>query len=197
MKRYHVKLSFLEPILGTAPKDKEVYATYIASKDLSREELGEELETVAEVEEKGWTGFHEREGKPFLFNYMIKGFFKDACGALRRCPGMESKKLTAYRKVIDTLVFIRPREIPLMLPDGMEMGILERPLRAQTAQGERIALARSDTCPAGTTIEFDVLVQGAVSPDLLNEWFDYGQWRGLGQWRNADWGSFTYELTEL
>ena len=197
MNTYGIKLTFTERILGTVPKDKEVYAAYIATRiALDDEVVAAELATVESVEEKGWTGFHQNGKGAFLYDYMIKGFFKDACGMLRRVPGTGSKKLTAYKKVIDGLVFVEPREIVLTLPEGAETSVLERPLRAQTAQGERVALARSDTCPAGTSIEFKVLVLGGVSEKLLLEWLEYGQLRGLGQWRNAGYGQFTYEMTK-
>ncbi len=116
---------------------------------------------------------------------------------LRRASGTRSSKVTAYKKVIDGLVFVTPRKIPLVLPEGAEMGVLERPLRAQTARGERVALARSDTCPPGTTLEFTVTVLGKVTKVLLSEWLDYGALRGLGQWRNGGYGRFEYELTKL
>lgn len=195
MDKYKVTLTFTEPILGTVPKDPEVYAAYIATHEaLTNEQVAEELATVQNVEEKGWTGFHTLpDGTPILYDYVIKGFFKDACGMLRRATGTGSSKLPAYKKVVDGLVFVSPRQIPLNI-NGGEMGILERPLRAQTAQGERVCLARSDTCPVGTTITFDVLVVGTVGKKLLEEWLIYGALRGLGQWRNGGWGKFTYEL---
>lgn len=196
MDKYSIKLTLTEPILGTVTKDPEVYAAYIAGKAaLTDEQLAEELATVEKVEEKGWTGFHTLDGQPILYDYVIKGFFKDACGMLRRASGTKSKALTAYRKVIDGLVFVYPRQI-LLDTHGEELGVLERPLRAQTAQGERVALARSDTCPIGTTLEFTLEILGGVSQVLLKEWLDYGKRRGLGQWRNASWGRFSYELTK-
>lgn len=195
---YEVKLTFREPILGATPKDPEIYKGYIATKAaLTDEQIAEELKTVEKVEEKGWTGFHMIGDQPILLNYCLKGFFKDACGMLRRVPGSQSKGLKAYKKVIDGLVFVKPREIPLVLPEGETMGVLERPLRAQTAQGERVTLARSDTCPVGTTMEFTVEVLGGVSEALLREWFEYGERRGLSQWRNAEFGSFEYVMTHV
>ena len=197
MDKYEVTLTFTEPILGTVPKDAEVYASFVAGRAaLDDAAMAEELETVEHVEEKGWTGFHMLDGVPILYDYVIKGFLKDACGMLRRASGTRSAKLQAYKKVIDGLVFVEPRRIPLDL-NGGTMGVLERPLRAQTAQGERVALARSDTCPAGTTLLFTILVVGKVPMTLLEEWFDYGRLRGLGQWRNASYGRFTYELEKL
>lgn len=199
MPRYHVKLTFTEPLLGTVPKDPSVYASYIASQspDLDAT-LDEELATVPEgatKEEKGWTGFHTEDGKPFLYNYCPKGFFKDACSMLSRVPGTQSKKLTAFRKCIDGLLFVTPRKIEIHLSGPLTP--LERPLRAQTAQGERVALARSDTAPIGSYIEFDVQILGAITEDMLREWFDYGANRGLGQWRNASYGSFLAEVVKV
>ena len=198
MDTYKLTLELTEPILGTVPKNKDVYRDFVAGKaaDLGDEELAEELATVEHVEESGWTGFHTDEDGPFLYDYVLKGFFKDACSMLRRVPGTKSKALTAYRKIIDGLIFPKPRKIHMALPDGEGLGVLERPLRAQTAQGERVALARSDTAPAGTRIAFDLLIVGSVDLAALTEWLDYGAIRGLGQWRNAGYGTFTYQIEE-
>lgn len=196
MDKYRVTLTLTEEILGTVPKDKDIYAGYVADKAaLNDEELAQELETVEEIEEKGWTGFHMVDSKPILYDYVIKGFFKDACGMLRRATGTRSSKLQAYKKVIDGLVFIFPRQISIVV--NGEMGVNERPLRASTAQGERVALARSDTCPAGSTLTFQIQILGGVPQTLLKEWLDYGELRGLGQWRNAGFGRFSYELEKL
>lgn len=195
MDKYTVTLTFTESVLGTIPKDPEVYAAYIAGvAALTDEALAEELETVEAVEEKGWTGFHMDDGTPVLYDYVVKGFFKSACYQMRSVTGSHSSKLTAYKKRIDGLVFPYPRRIPLVLPEGEKMGINERPLRASTAQGDRVALARSDTCPPGTTMAFTLEILGAISESLLREWLDYGRYMGLGQWRSGGWGRFTYEL---
>lgn len=195
MNKYSVVLTLTQPMLGTTPKDPEIYEGYVAGKAaLDDEDLAAELATVEHVEEKGWTGFHMLDGAPILYDYVIKGFFKDACSMLRRVKGTESARLTAHKKVIDGLVFISPRQMKFCLSGDMD--VLERPLRASTAQGERIALVRSDTCPVGTTLEFELTVLGGISEKVLREWFDYGALRGLGQWRNAGWGTFTYELVK-
>ena len=198
MDKYEVTLTFTEPLLGTIPKDPDVYAGYIQSKAaaLGDEQAAEELETVEHIEEKGWTGFHTLNGDLLMYDYVVRGFLKSACGSLRRVTGTRSSKLSAYKKVIDGLVFVEPRRIVLDL-HGEEMGILERPLRAQTAQGERVTLARSDTCPPGTTMTFTLLVLGVVKKPLLEEWLDYGRLSGLGQWRSGSYGRFTYEIKEV
>lgn len=187
-----IRITFTEPLLGTVPKDRNVYASYIASKSPNASEtLEQELASVPEnAEESGWTGFHTNESGPFLYDYVLKGFFKDACSMLARAEGTESKKLRAFKKVIDGLVFVGPRHVPLTLSGPLTL--LERPLRAQTAQGERVALSRSDAAPAGSYIECEITVLGSVSEVLLSEWLDYGALRGLGQWRNASYGRFTW-----
>lgn len=101
------------------------------------------------------TIFHKYEdGKPFVYDYQVKGMFKDSCGMLRKVKGSESSKIKAYKKEIDGLIFVKERKIPLIF-DG-DMGTCQRPLRANTPQGERISLACSETVPVGTTMEFTV-----------------------------------------
>jgi hypothetical protein len=193
---YTVTITFTEPLLGTAPLDKEVYSTYIAEKRVENGESfpHDEVDTIQE--DKGKTGFHRNaEGNPILYDYVIKGFFKDTCGMLTRVDGTQSKKIKAYRKIIDGLVFIFPRQIPLVLAG--DITTLERPLRAATAQGERVALAHSEQIAVGSSLTFTLdILDGKVIPlELLEEWFNYGKYRGLGQWRNASYGRFTYTLS--
>ena len=195
MKTVRVRLTFTEELLGTASANPDIYSEFIASKGPSPDEEVAALPDVEEEIEKSTTVFPRMaDDTPFVYDYQIKGLFKDACGMLRRADDMQSKKLTAYKKVIDGLVFVTPRQIPLVLSGPL--GICERPLRAQTAQGERIALARSESAPAGTTVEFEVTLLRADLEDQLDEWLDYGKFRGLGQWRNSGKGAFDYvELT--
>ena len=113
---------------------------------------------------------------------------------LRRVKATRSEKLPAYKKVIDGLVFVTPRQIGLILPEGRELDICERPLRSNGPQGERVSLARSEEAPAGTVIEFEVNYLQDDLERTVREWLDYGQLRGLGQWRNSGKGNFTYEV---
>ena len=111
---------------------------------------------------------------------------------LARVKGTKSSGIKAYKKIIDGLIFPEPRMIPLTLAG--EIGNCQRPLRAQTAQGERVSLANSEELPAGTTAEFSVLLLDGGHESLILEWLDYGRLRGIGQWRNSGKGRFTYEL---
>lgn len=195
METYRIVLTFTEPLLGTVPLNKQLYGDYISDGGPSPEAVEEEIMTIEEATEKGTTGFHRLDGAPAIYDYAVKGFFKDACGMLRRVKGAQSAKVTAYKKIIDGLVFVKPRLIPLTLVG--ELGILERPLRAQTAQGERVALARSEMVAAGSSMAFTVKVLDGVAEALLREWLDYGELRGLGQWRNGGYGAFTYSLEQV
>lgn len=97
---------------------------------------------------------------------------------------------------IDGTVFVEQRKIPFKLPDGAECGRCERPLRASSASGERVALAASETVPAGTVLEFSVLVMNPKDAETVREWLDYGRLRGLFQWRNSGKGRFEWEEVE-
>ena len=110
---------------------------------------------------------------------------------LRKVKGTKSEKIKAYKKQIDGLIFIKERKIPLEF-EG-EMGTCQRPLRGQTAQGERIALACSETVPAGATCEFTVICFCESDEALVKEWLDYGQYHGMLQWRNSGKGRFIWE----
>ena len=197
-----VTLTFTEELLGTCPGKSDLVADYIASKagvDKVQEELdaaadGAELSEVVDEQTQDSTTIFPKmpDGKPFIYDYQVKGFFKDACGMLRRCKGMKSEKLLAYKKCIDGLVFVSPRQILLQLPDNSSLGVCERPLRAQTPKGDRVCLARSETAPAGTVIEFTIDIMKDAVIGCVDEWLDYGRLRGLGQWRNSGKGKFTF-----
>jgi hypothetical protein len=147
---------------------------------------------VDNIAEKSMTIFpRDKDGNPILWDYQIKGFFKDSCSALRKVTGTASSKIKAYKKEIDGLIFVFPREIKINL--NGEIGICERPLRAQTAQGERVALASSETVPAGSSAKITIRCLSDAHEKAVREWLDYGQLKGLGQWRNSGKGRFSWE----
>lgn len=197
MSTIKVRITFFEELLGTASANPEIHREYIASKAPNAMSLEEEVEAVGvdEVVEKAMTVFpRNAEGQPILFDYQIKGFFKDAVGVLRKVPGTKSGKVKAYKKEIDGLLFVAPRMIPLNLSG--DMGVCERPLRASTAQGERIALSSSETAPAGTYIDIEINCLTKDMHELALECLDYGKLRGIGQWRNSGKGRYTYEILD-
>ena len=196
-----VRLTFIDDILGTAPADAEIYKTFVAGKAPDALTLAEEVDAhgVDEVVEKGMTIFtKDKDGNPVLWNYQIKGFFKSACQALRTVRGRKSEKLKAFKKEIDMRIFVYAdvkdkanRMIPIQVAG--EIGNCQRPLRAQTMQGERVALANSESIPAGSSIEFDIYMLQPSDKPIVEEWLSFGELNGLGQWRNSGKGAFIWE----
>lgn len=197
MNTIKARITFTEDILGTASANPEIHREYIASKAPDAVSLEEEVEAIGVdgVAEKSMTVFpRDNEGNPILFDYQIKGFFKDATGVLRKVPGTKASKIKAYKKEIDGLLFVNPRMLPMNLSGPI--GVCERPLRAQTAQGERVALASSESAPAGTTIDIEINCLTKDMYELAKECLDYGALRGIGQWRNSGRGRFRWEELE-
>ena len=209
MKKVNVKITFLEGILGTSSADPEIYTRFIGAKAPDAVSVEEEVEALGaeSIVERGTTVFpRDDDGTPFLYDYQIKGFFKDACSMLSRLSEKdpetgkkkkaknESGKLTAYKKVIDGLIFVKPRKIRLESPGPVT--ICQRPLRAQTAQGERVALSSSEELPAGTTVTMTIICMDDNHWKAVKEWLGYGLFRGIGQWRNSGKGRFTWEVLD-
>lgn len=197
MEKYEMKIriTFFEELLGTASANPDIHRDYIASKAPDAESIEEEVEAIGvdAALEKSMTVFPRNEaGQPILYDYQVKGFFKDSAAALRKVPGSKCSKIKAYKKEIDGLLFVSPRMIPLDMPSPL--ATCSRPLRAQTAQGERIALSTSEAAPAGTTVELTISALTKDMFDLATEFLDYGVLRGIGQWRNSGKGRFTYEV---
>lgn len=195
-----VKITLIEEVLGSSPSNEELLATYIASKAPTDELTSEEIDNIkAQNAEDRITIFpRQADGTPFIYDYQIKGMLKDSCKALavagkagypggKACAGLK-----AYKKLIDGLIFVSPREIPYNM-NGMCMDYCERPLRASTPQGERVSIAKSETVPAGSTIEFEITCLDPKLEDMVRECLDYGKLRGLGQWRNSGKGRYTWE----
>lgn len=191
-----IKITLTEKMLGTASSNPDIHREFIASKAPNAQTQEEEVAAIGAdaATEKAMTVFHrDAGGNPILFDYQIKGFFKDACGSLARVPDTRSNKLKAFRKVIDGIIFVFPRQLRIALPDGATIGNCQRPLRAQTAQGERVALANSETVPEGSVIECEIKLLDEKLEKTVTEWLDYGALRGLGQWRNSGKGRFSWE----
>lgn len=192
-KEIKVRLTFAEECLGSSPASQDVYRDYIASKAPDATTIEDEIEAVGvdETADAKMTVFPRQEGKVGVWDYQIKGMFKDSCGGLARVKRSDSSKLKAYKKVIDKLIFVEERFIPFEV--NGEIGICSRPLRASTAQGERIALASSETVPAGSTLEFTVGLLDKNLESYVREWLDYGSLFGFSQWRSSGKGRFTWQ----
>lgn len=185
-EKREVKIRLITPMLGTVTKDPTVYKTYIESKKPTALADEDESSTVpADIEARGWTGFHADEKGLFVYDYLIKGFLKHAGNVLK-----DQLKTKALRSKLDDQLFILPRRVYLgkMAPNG----VLERPLRAMTMQGPRVTLARSDYVADGVEISFEVrwIEGGVVNEKLIRSLLAYGEMMGLGQFRNGGYGRF-------
>ena len=198
MVELKVKVTFNEEILGTASGDPKIHETYIASNAPDAPSMQEEVAAIGTEEkfEKSMTVFpHNEDGVPFVWDYQWKGFLKDAFGMLKKIPGSECGKVKAFKKEIDGLIFVEPRRIPIDT-NGQELTICQRPLRAQTMQGERVALASSECAPEGSSMIFTIKMLLDSHEKSVIEALNYGVMRGFGQWRNSGKGRFSYEILE-
>lgn len=189
-----VKLTLTEEALGMMPTNQELHETYIASKAPDAMSITEEIESMGEeaVVEKTMTVFPKMpDGTPFMWDYQIRGFFKDAIGMLRRVKTNKCAKLSSYKKVVDGLIFINERKIPIECSGPL--GDCQRPLRADTMQGPRVALAHSESVPEGSTMMFTINLLDDSLEGAVRECLDYGKLRGLAQWRNSGKGRFIWE----
>lgn len=195
-----VRITLTEEALGSSPSNEDLLGTYIASKAPTAELAQEEIDNIkAQNAEDRVTVFPKKaDGTPFLWDYQIKGMLKDSCKMLAKAgkagyPGGKAcASIKAYKQAIDGLIFISPREIPYDL-HGMKIDYCERPLRASTPQGERVSIAKSESVPAGSTLEFEVTFLDPSLEGMVRECLDYGQLRGLGQWRNSGKGRYVWE----
>lgn len=191
MQKYSIILTLTEKILGTIPYDPEVYFTFIESK--KPDDIRDiEVDSVEKKEEKGWTGFLKDDKGLYIYDYMIRGFLKYAGNVLKDTEGIKTK---ALKNKISKWVFVFPRKIYFNIPKAD--GLIERPLRGQTPQGERTCLARSDYVEAGRVINFEIHVLSTITEKMLKAILDYGQYQGLGQFRSGSYGRFTYKLEKM
>ena len=184
MEERKITIELITQMLGTVPKNKEIYADFIATKNPSGIDNAE-IESIEEIEERGWTGFHSDGKGLFVYDYFIKGFIKNAGNVLK-----DIVKVKNLRNKIGEYAFVCPRIIYLGKdkPDGY----IERPLRAQTMQGPRVTLVRSDYIKEGTKIEFIIklLKHKEITWEIIDELLRYGELQGLGQFRNGGYGRF-------
>lgn len=200
-------------LLGSNPANPEIHAKFVAAKAATLERTAEEeamlpgsdelAEAVRDIKEQGLTVFlRNNHGELVLGNHAVKGFFKGTLNTLKDQTG-----ITAVKSKVDNLLFISPTFIvlhrdgvPVTEPDGYN----ERPLRAETMQGPRVALASSEEIDAPWEIVFTVTLfdnsgtarSKPLTWEAVEAALDYGEWKGLGQWRNGGKGSFTWRRME-
>jgi len=207
-----VELTSTEPILGMSPQDPKVLEEVVIGVDkvlkagitdvMLEEEKTALMASISDVDEdeveeeekpRPSTVFpRDEQGNPIMWNYQVKGMFKDVCRSLRLIKNSPESKLTSYKKRIDGLIFVYPRKIPFILPEGGETSWCVRTLRVSGPKGERVTVARSQQLPAGTKIRFKIKSLDPMLMNFVDSWLDYGIDRGLGQWRNSGMGTYTW-----
>ena len=206
----------IDPMLGTAPSDPAVYTEFIASrkaKDLKLSPEGAAAMTASvaaeevallpvipeELDSKGITVFRKNETGLLLLPYMVRGFLKEAALAVTKSYGVKSD--------IDTWVHVVEPHIQLMRngnPIEKADGLLERPLRAMTMQGPRVALSCSERVDAPCDFTYHIYLlpmaekkkSNPVTLDLINSWLEFGIFSGFGQWRSGGYGRFAGKAFE-
>ena len=207
---YEVKFELTEPILGTIPKNRNVFENFVmdqAKTEMEKTRAAEDADRVPEeVESRGWTGFYEdSDGHPILMDYQFKGFLKNAANILKGVVGTKTVKVknpkegesptktekgvANLKSHLENTVFVFPRYI--QLADKVD-DVLERPLRAMTMQGPRVSVMRSDMINPGREYMFElrVLEGSVVTEKVLRDILSYGELTGLLQWRNGGYGRF-------
>jgi hypothetical protein len=190
---YKLKVIFIAPLLGSQASI-QVATEYVAKKNGFTPE-DDELAMLPDVLDKGTTVFHKMDdGTPAIMNYHLMGFLKEAGRVLNGLAGDGVKNL---RSKVGSYVSVQPRIIPLIVPAGVKVEYLERPLRAETPLGPRVALARSEMLPEGTTFKAMLsVINKEIDRRVLEDLLDYGYNKGMCQWRSSGaYGNFRYELT--
>lgn len=195
------RLTFTDICLGTVVTDRDIYLEHVL-KDEAYAEDAEKLPKPEHADEKvdqQTTYFYvDPEGNPCLAGYQLKGFFKEASKTLKKITGTLSahKNFKTNKSFIDSLVFVEPDLMPFHLPKGWtvkHLEVCERPLRAETAKGPRVSIARSLSVPAGTSVEGQIKLLVPAHEKWVLELLDYGRDKGLLQWRNSGKGRFIFE----
>lgn len=220
-----IKVTFTEPLLGSVTGNPVIYKEFIEQKTrealksrpdddphkatidarLAEEQASLPPESDDEIQ-KATTVFFRDETGLFLMDYQVRGSIKGNIGALVELGEATLSKWT-FKREIDLACFVHPRRIQLLTPAGEPYkaapNILERPLRATTMRGERVALARSEMLPEGTTLTFDVtVIESSNTKGFKLRWKDvenalnYGTLVGMSQWRSGGYGRFTWEAKD-
>lgn len=122
-------------------------------------------------------------------------------------PSYAASKITAFKKAVDGNWFVKQRRIPLEVPETFinDLGVTEntydgngnlktltRPLRADTAQGPRVALATSEMVPAGTEFYLTIRLLNPEHKEALLECLDFKEGVGMCQWRGGGKGTLIW-----
>ncbi len=206
METRKYRIAGIEPILGSQPANPEIRSAFIASKAPAPELRDKEAEMFAEsadeLRDKGLTVFmrNPKSGAIALMDYAVKGMLKANVTALEA-----QNKIKQGSSKVGKYVFVAPRIIDLTDADGNPItncaDELERPLRAKTMKGDRVALTSSEQVLPPWQIEVSISLvpnngtekSKSVTWEAIEDALDYGELNGIGQWHNGGYGRFTYQ----
>lgn len=166
-------------------------------------------ETLVEMNVKGTTVFFwdKTTDRPSIGDHMIYGFLKAAGSAISKTMDRKNGTVLQSDSYTSSLINQHVRcQTPFIVfdqdiarnKDGSP-AYCQRSLRAMTAQGPRISLAKSEVVSAGARLQFkiNVMKNSQIDAGVLNTLFEYGQMSGIGQWRNSGKGQFVHELMQI
>lgn len=209
MNKLKIRVYFIQDVLGTWANNKQLVTDFISNsavKKIIRTDTSltaaEEPDFCPEImdpemqELKAMTVFprNPRTGEPVMMGYQMKGFFKAAAKACRNRPDSMSSKLQGYVSKIDSDINIVAKYAQIEWGPDNRFHNLQRPLRAETAKGPRVALANSEVISAGAHFDMEISFPVEKYVEYIQEWLNYGYYVGLLQWRNAGYGRFMYQI---
>lgn len=163
-------------------------------------------QTLAEVETQGTTVFfwNKELQRPMIGDHMILGFLKAAGEAICRTKERKNGVFLHSGSFTSSCIsqYVRVKEQFITFDRDVRRDAnghpryCQRSLRAMTAKGPRISLAKSEVVEAGANLAFTLRVMDKcpVTKAHLIEMFEYGELSGIGQWRGAGNGCFSFEM---
>lgn len=237
MKTLTVRATILEEMLGMTPGDPESFTKFlefrkaklgVKAAQIDNDKTEEELKALrfrvdemkADNTENSVDVFPRSEdGAPIIWDYQIRGFFKDSMKALKDMLAIkktkgegDDEKAAALKKLskmtvssvagfskmpatwVDRGVFVGPRQIKIEMPEGSSMGYCQRPLRVEKFPKDITSLKNSETVPEGSVVKFKVGILNDADEKLVLACLHYGFLRGFGEWRNSGKGRFKFDL---
>lgn len=200
------RLRGTSPILGSQPASEAVRTRYIASRAPSRAAVDEEKRLYPlRDDDYALTVFardFDHGDRLVVLDYMLRGFFKSALGAL-----VAQLNVRYPKSKVDKYLFVCPRRVPVLRnghPIYEEDSQYERPLRVDSAYGPCTVLQGSECidCPWELEIELRLIPNPASSKSKPLSWaaveeaLNYGALCGLGKFRNGGFGTFVWERIE-
>ena len=154
IKTYRYRLTGMTRLLAAQAANPDVRSEFIASKAADLRKGDDETAHLPEesLDKKNLTVFLRDGGALCISDCVIKGFLKEALGAIKSQVGLanHATKVDNYILIEGTgenpeYIHITKRGEVVTKPDK----VLERPLRAMTMQGPRVSVTASEMVGPG------------------------------------------------